>query len=45
MGIDQGETFTATELFTGAAYRWQGSSQRLRLDPNHYPAAVFRIER
>jgi starch synthase (maltosyl-transferring) len=44
MGLD-GETFTAAELFTGTEHRWRGSSQRIRLDPHHNPAAIFRILR
>jgi starch synthase (maltosyl-transferring) len=39
------ETFTAVELFTGREHRWRGSRQRLRLDPEINPAAIFRVER
>ena len=45
MGIAEGETFTAVELFTGMEHRWQGARQRLRLDPHVNPATIFRIER
>ena len=45
MNIAEVETFTAVELFTGTEYRWQGARQRLRLDPETNPAAIFRIAR
>ena len=43
--IAEVETFTAVELFTGTEHRWQGARQRLRLDPEVNPAAIFRIKR
>jgi starch synthase (maltosyl-transferring) len=43
--IAEVETFTAVELLTGEERRWRGAGQRLRLDPEVNPAAIFRIER
>jgi len=45
MGIAEVETFRAVELFTGEEHRWRGARQRLRLDPEVNPAAIFRVER
>ncbi|HEX6843359.1 MAG TPA: maltotransferase domain-containing protein [Stellaceae bacterium] len=45
MHIPEVETFTAVELFTGTEHRWQGARQRLTLDPEINPAAIFRIAR
>jgi starch synthase (maltosyl-transferring) len=45
MHIAEVETFTAVELFTGEEQRWRGARQRLRLDPEVNPAAIFRVER
>jgi starch synthase (maltosyl-transferring) len=45
MRIAEVETFTAVELFTRQEHRWRGARQRLRLDPEVNPAAIFRIER
>jgi starch synthase (maltosyl-transferring) len=45
MHIAEVETFTAIELFTGTEHRWQGARQRLTLDPEINPAAIFRIAR
>jgi starch synthase (maltosyl-transferring) len=43
--IAEVETFTAVELFTDRQYQWQGARQRLTLDPDVNPAAIFRIVR
>jgi starch synthase (maltosyl-transferring) len=43
MNVAEVETFSAVELFTGRQYRWQGARQRLALDPDVNPAAIFRI--
>jgi starch synthase (maltosyl-transferring) len=43
--IAEVETFTAIELFTDRQYQWQGARQRLILDPDVNPAAIFRIVR
>jgi starch synthase (maltosyl-transferring) len=45
MRIAEVETFRAVELFTGEEHRWRGVRQRLRLDPEVNPAAIFRVER
>ncbi|HEX7968592.1 MAG TPA: alpha-1,4-glucan--maltose-1-phosphate maltosyltransferase, partial [Stellaceae bacterium] len=45
MNVAEVETFAAVELFTGTEHRWQGARQRLRLDPEVNPAAIFRIKR
>jgi starch synthase (maltosyl-transferring) len=42
--IDDGATFTAMELLSGGEHRWRGARQRIRLDPEVNPAAIFRIE-
>ena len=45
MRIAEVETFTAVELFTGTEHQWRGARQRLTLDPEINPAAIFRIAR
>jgi starch synthase (maltosyl-transferring) len=43
--IGEGESFKVTELLSGAEHHWRGARQRVRLDPEANPAAIFRIER
>jgi starch synthase (maltosyl-transferring) len=45
MGLGEGDEFVLEELFTGARHRWRGAHQRLRLDPQICPAAIFRLTR
>ncbi len=42
--IADGATFMATELLSDSEHRWRGARQRVRLDPEVNPAAIFRIE-
>jgi starch synthase (maltosyl-transferring) len=45
LGIAENETFAATELLTGQGRWWSGGRQRIVLDPQINPAAIFRIAR
>jgi starch synthase (maltosyl-transferring) len=42
--ISEGDLFRVTELLSGTEHRWRGARQRVRLDPEVNPAAIFRIE-
>jgi starch synthase (maltosyl-transferring) len=33
------------DLLTGARYLWRGAENFVRLDPQHVPAAIFRLRR
>ncbi len=43
LGLNEGATVRAEELFTGTRVTWTGRHQRIRLDPNHNPCAIWRI--
>jgi starch synthase (maltosyl-transferring) len=43
--IGEGDLFKVTELLSGAEHRWRGARQRVRLEPEVNPAAIFCIER
>ena len=45
MGIPDGVDFLAEDLLGGSRQVWRGARQRLRLDPQTNPAAIFRITR
>jgi starch synthase (maltosyl-transferring) len=45
MGLGDNDEFVLAELFSDAHYRWRGAHQRLRLDPQICPAAIFRLTR
>jgi len=42
MGLHDDDAFEAEELLSGAKHLWRGSAQRLRLDPQLNPVAIFR---
>ena len=41
--IPENETFQVEELFSGRKHLWRGRRQRVRLDPEENPAAIYRI--
>lgn len=43
MGIPADENFEVEELIGGAHHLWRGERQRIRLEPAHNPAEIFRI--
>ncbi|MGE5516330.1 MAG: maltotransferase domain-containing protein [Bacteroidota bacterium] len=43
MGVPAGETFEVEELLSGRRHLWRGAVQRVRLDPQVNPAAIFRV--
>jgi starch synthase (maltosyl-transferring) len=45
MGIRADEPYTVHDLLTGAHYRWRGSRNYVRLDPQQQPGHVLRVER
>ncbi len=45
LGIDPKETYQVHDLLTGSRYLWRGPANFVRFDPNHIPAAVYRIRR
>ncbi len=45
LGIDEKDTFQVHDLLTGARYLWRGAENFVRLDPQHVPAAIFRLRR
>lgn len=45
LGIDKADTFQVHDLLTGSRYLWRGAENFVRLDPQHGPAAIFRLRR
>lgn len=45
LGIDPKDTFQVHDLLTGARYLWRGAANFVRLDPQHVPAAIYRVRR
>ena len=43
MRIGADDAFEAEDLLTGRRHLWRGIEQRVRLDPQSRPAAIFRI--
>jgi starch synthase (maltosyl-transferring) len=43
LGIPDQETFEVVELLSGGKHLWRGPRQRVRLDPTHAPANIFRV--
>jgi starch synthase (maltosyl-transferring) len=43
MGISPEQTYEVEELLSGGKHLWQGARQRVRLDPAHDPAHIFRV--
>jgi starch synthase (maltosyl-transferring) len=45
LGIGADESFQAHEMVADQRHLWRGPIQRVRLDPQAEPAAIFRLER
>lgn len=45
LGIEKSDTFQVHDLLTGSRYLWRGAENFVRLDPQHVPAAIFRLRR
>ncbi len=45
LGIEKTDTFQVHDLLTGSRYLWRGAENFVRLDPQHGPAAIFRLRR
>jgi starch synthase (maltosyl-transferring) len=45
LGIEPGHPFQAHDLLTEARYTWHGARNRVELDPQSVPAAIFRLRR
>lgn len=45
LGIEEKDTFQVHDLLTGSRYLWRGPANFVRFDPQHVPAAVYRIRR
>ena len=43
MGIGEDRSFRVEELLSGEQHLWRGAIHRIRLDPRHNPAAIFRV--
>jgi starch synthase (maltosyl-transferring) len=43
MGLETTDTFEVVELLTGARHLWRGSRQRVVLDPEVNPCAIYRV--
>ncbi|MCK6454153.1 MAG: alpha-1,4-glucan--maltose-1-phosphate maltosyltransferase [Alphaproteobacteria bacterium] len=43
MGLGDADAFEVEELLTGAKHLWRGSPQRVRLEPESNPAAIWRV--
>jgi starch synthase (maltosyl-transferring) len=43
MNIGHDDAFEADDLLTGEKHLWRGAHQRIRLDPQSNPAAIFRV--
>jgi starch synthase (maltosyl-transferring) len=45
LGVDEADTFQVHDLLTGTRYLWRGAENFVQLDPQHIPAAIFRLRR
>ena len=45
LGLEAKDTFQVHDLLSGSRYLWQGAENVVRLDPQHVPAAIFRLRR
>ncbi len=45
LGVEPNDTFQVHDLLSGARYLWRGAENFVRLDPQHVPAAIFRLRR
>jgi starch synthase (maltosyl-transferring) len=43
LGIAEDRNFLVEDLLSGERHLWCGSRHHVRLDPNHNPAAIFRV--
>lgn len=43
LGIAEDRNFLVEDLLSGERHLWSGSAHRVRLDPHHNPAAIFRV--
>jgi starch synthase (maltosyl-transferring) len=43
LGLNDTEAFEVHDLITNETYVWHGSTNYVRLDPNHEPAHIFRV--
>ena len=43
MGVAADDAFEAEDLLTGERHLWRGQNQRIRLDPQANPAAIYRV--
>ncbi|HTI88204.1 MAG TPA: maltotransferase domain-containing protein [Alphaproteobacteria bacterium] len=43
LNLDWSATVEAEDLLAGGKLRWQGNRQRVRLDPQHNPCAIWRV--
>ena len=43
LGIAEDRNFLVENLLSGEQHLWCGSTQHVRLDPHHNPAAIFRV--
>ena len=44
-GIEEWQTYQMQDLLSGEKYFWKGSSNYVRLDPQHHPAHIFSLKR
>jgi starch synthase (maltosyl-transferring) len=45
LGVDSKDTFQVHDLLTGSRYLWRGAENFVRLEPQHVPAAIYRLRR
>jgi starch synthase (maltosyl-transferring) len=45
LGIGDGDAYEVHDLLSGARYTWRGRHNWVRLDPQTWPAHIFRVER
>ena len=45
LGVTQAQSYMLDDLLLGHSWKWQGSRQHLRLNPQTNPVAVFRVHR
>lgn len=43
MGVGDDDAFEVEDLLTGERHLWRGAQQRVRLDPQANPAAIYRV--
>ncbi|WP_119419191.1 alpha-1,4-glucan--maltose-1-phosphate maltosyltransferase [Desertibaculum subflavum] len=43
MGVGDDDAFEVEDLLTGERHLWRGAQQRVRLDPQSNPAAIYRV--